>query len=205
MKIEKLNDNKIKITLSSDDLKARNIDVHSFIYNTPESQDLFWDVMREAEKEYGFSIDESMIFVEASSTTSGIFTLTVTKTASSLGSGSLRNKIRKQNYKLKRKASNAPLDHSIYRFDNFDDFCDFCKIVSKKDFGENSLYEFQDNYYLIVSSIANHLILEYAHKERNTDILVAKLAEYGNLIAKKNAIKKISDSFVKSKVGSRKV
>ena len=43
---------KIKITLNIEDLNARNIDVQSFIYNSPESQDLFWDVMREAEKEY---------------------------------------------------------------------------------------------------------------------------------------------------------
>ena len=61
MKIEKLNENKLKITLNSEDLKARNIDVQAFIYNTPESQDLFWDVMREAEKEYGFNVDESMV------------------------------------------------------------------------------------------------------------------------------------------------
>jgi len=72
MKIEKLNDNKLKITFSVEDLKARNIDVQSFIYNTPESQDLFWDVMQEAEKEFGFIVDESMVYVEASATASGI-------------------------------------------------------------------------------------------------------------------------------------
>lgn len=197
MKIEKLNENKIKITLNSDDLKARNIDVQSFIYNTPESQDLFWDVMREAEKEYGFSVDESMVYVEASATASGIFTLTVTKTSNSLNSSTLKNKIRKQNYKLKRKVANSPLDHSIYRFDSFDDFCDFCKVVSDKNFEQNALYELENAYYLLASNMPNHLILEYACKEHNTDILAAKLAEYGKVIASDNAIETIAKAFLK--------
>ena len=61
-------------------LAARNIDLYSFMYNSPESQDLFWDVMNEAEKEYGFNVDDSMIYVEASTSGSGNFTFIVTKT-----------------------------------------------------------------------------------------------------------------------------
>ena len=48
--------------------------------------------MREAEKEYGFCVDESMVYVEASATASGIFTLTVTKTANSLNQSNLKSK-----------------------------------------------------------------------------------------------------------------
>lgn len=199
MKIEKLNENKIKITLSTDDLKARNIDVQSFIYNTPESQDLFWDVMKEAEKEYGFSVDESMVYVEASATASGIFTLTVTKTTNTLNQTNIKNKLRKQNYKLKRKNTNTPLDNSIYKFNSFDDICDFCKTSNITDFGNNVLYEFNSNYYLLVSSIPNCSILEYATKERNVDLLLAKISEYGKKIIEKDALKIIKENFVKSK------
>lgn len=201
MKIEKLNENKIKITLSSEDLKARNIDVQSFIYNSPESQDLFWDVMREAEKEYGFSVDESMVYVEASATASGIFTLTVTKTTNSLGSNNLKNKIRKtnNNYKLKRKTANIPLDNSVYRFESFDDFCSFCQVTGSKDFGKNSLSEFDSFYYLFASEVPNSNILEYATREYNTDLLLAKISEYGKIIVSDNAIEVISKNFLKSK------
>ncbi|MBP5694603.1 MAG: adaptor protein MecA, partial [Bacilli bacterium] len=55
LKIEKLNENKLKITLDINDLKTRNIDIKSFVSNTPESQDLFWDVMQEAEQKFGFN------------------------------------------------------------------------------------------------------------------------------------------------------
>jgi len=199
MKIEKLNENKIKITLNIDDLNARNIDVQSFIYNSPESQDLFWDVMREAEKEYGFSVDESMVYVEASATASGVFTLTVTKTTNSLGPSNLKPKTKKQNYKLKRKKVNTSLDNSIYKFNTFDDICDFCKASNIELFEENSLYKFNSAYYLLVSKIPNSNILEYAEKERNIDLLLAKISEYGNKIIEKNALQVISKNFIKTK------
>ena len=77
MKIEKLNENKIKFTITIDDLTARNIDLYSFVYNSPESQDLFWDMMNEAEREYGFNVDDSMIYVETATAGSESFTLTV--------------------------------------------------------------------------------------------------------------------------------
>jgi len=199
MKIEKLNENKIKITLSSEDLKARNIDVQSFIYNSPESQDLFWDVMREAEREYGFSVDESMVYVEASATASGIFTLTVTKTANSLNSSNLKNKIRKQNhYKLKRKVANSPLDHSLYRFETFDDFCNFCQVAPIQQFGKNSLLELDSSYYLLVSNMPNSHILEYAVREHNPELLLAKVSEYGKSIVSDNALEVISKNFLKN-------
>ena len=199
MKIEKLNENKLKITLNSDDLKARNIDVQSFIYNSPESQDLFWDVMREAEKEYGFSVDESMVYVEASATASGIFTLTVTKTSNSLNQSHIKNKLKKQNYKLKRKNLNTTLDNSIYKFNTFDDLCDFCTSAKIDSFGTNSLYQFESSYYLLTTNVPNSNILEYATKERNIDILLAKISEYGKKIIEKDALKIISDTFAKTK------
>ena len=43
MKFEKLSEN--KITLTSQDLKDKNIDFHSFMSNTLEKQDLFWDIL----------------------------------------------------------------------------------------------------------------------------------------------------------------
>lgn len=45
MKFEKISENKIKITLTSQDLKDKNIDFHSFMSNTLEKQDLFWDIL----------------------------------------------------------------------------------------------------------------------------------------------------------------
>lgn len=51
MKIEKLSDDKIRITLNIDDLKENDIDFQSFMSNSIESQDLFMDMLEKAEKE----------------------------------------------------------------------------------------------------------------------------------------------------------
>lgn len=65
MKIEKLNENKIRITLNMDDLNERNIDFQSFMSNSIESQDIFLDMLNRAEKEVGFNTDDCKIMIEA--------------------------------------------------------------------------------------------------------------------------------------------
>ena len=54
MRIEKLNENKIRIFLNLEDLKEKNIDLHTFMSSSLESQDLFLDMLSIAETEVGF-------------------------------------------------------------------------------------------------------------------------------------------------------
>jgi len=65
MKIEKLNENKIRITLNMDDLNERKINFHSFMSNSIESQDIFLDMLDKADKEVGFNTDDCRIMIEA--------------------------------------------------------------------------------------------------------------------------------------------
>ena len=55
MKIEKLNENKIRITLNLEDLNERDIDFHSFMSNSIESQSIFLDMLDKADREVGFN------------------------------------------------------------------------------------------------------------------------------------------------------
>ena len=54
MKIEKLTDNKIRIIISTEDLKEKNIDLHTFMAEAIESQTIFLEMLNQAEKEVGF-------------------------------------------------------------------------------------------------------------------------------------------------------
>ena len=45
MRFEKLNEDKIRITLNREDLIKKNIDFHVFMSNSIESQDLFFDML----------------------------------------------------------------------------------------------------------------------------------------------------------------
>ncbi len=206
MKIEKLNEDKIKITLSTDDLAERNIDIQSFIYNSPESQDLFWDMMQEAEQKYGFNIDESMIYVEAASTGAGIFTLTVTKTTGSLNLPTSKNKtkLKKGNFKLKRKNTSIHLENLVYLFNSFDDICEFCSVVDCSKIEENSLYKLNEQYYLKVSHMPYNSILEFATLVNNPELTYAKIKEYGTTIKETCALQDVSLHFNKKKKAKKK-
>ena len=65
MQIEKLSENKIRITLNLEDLKEKNIDLHSFMSNSIESQDVFYDMLDKAEKEIGFETKNYKLMIEA--------------------------------------------------------------------------------------------------------------------------------------------
>ena len=57
MKIEKINENKIRITFNHSYLQENNVDIHSFMSNSLESQSLFLNLLDEAEREIGFITD----------------------------------------------------------------------------------------------------------------------------------------------------
>ena len=63
MKIEKITDNKIRIILNLEDLEAKNIDLHSLMSNSIESQSLFVEMLDEAEKTVGFYTKDSKIMI----------------------------------------------------------------------------------------------------------------------------------------------
>lgn len=82
MKFEKINDDKIKITLSSADLEANDLDLHSFMSDSSETQSLFLSVLDKAEKDYGFITDNYQLKVETYALDNGTFMLTITRSRS---------------------------------------------------------------------------------------------------------------------------
>lgn len=196
MKIEKITDNKIRIILNLDDLKAKNIDLHSLMSNSIESQSLFVDMLDEAEKTVGFYTKDSKIMIEALASSEGLFVFTITKVE--------EDTPKRRSVKIKRKTTNTNVKKAIYRFETFDEFCGFCSYVNNgsldrlKGLAKNtSLYLYDNTYYLVVSDINldySNLkgfyatISEFAKLVNNSDGFESKLIEYGKPIMKRNAI-----------------
>lgn len=65
MQIEKITENKIRIILNIKDLQENNIDLHTFMSNSIESQDLFFDMLDKAKKEVGFETKDYKLMIEA--------------------------------------------------------------------------------------------------------------------------------------------
>ncbi len=203
MKIEKLTDDKLKITLSIDDLEERNINLHSFMYNSPESQDLFWELLQTAEKEYGFHVDDSFIYVEAATTGSGNFTLLVTKTNDKNPEipkvPAKPKKYSKDNFKLKRKVTEVSTKDNFYIFQSFEDILSFCSICDTTILHDNTLFQLNKEYYLKIDFIPYNMILDYATVVKCTPMLEAKLSEYGKVVIEKDALQTLSSYFYQKK------
>lgn len=65
MKIEKVNENQIRCTLSKEDLEDRQIKLSELAYGTEKAKSLFHDMIQQANYEFGFQTDDSPIMVEA--------------------------------------------------------------------------------------------------------------------------------------------
>ena len=126
MKIEKLNEDKIRITLNIDDLKENNIDFHSFMSNSLESQELFTNMLNRAEKEVGFITENYRIMIEALAMSNGSFVLTITRLLEEKPKVST---YRKRNLNFKRKVPKLDADKVIYCFKCFEDFCQYCEFL----------------------------------------------------------------------------
>ncbi|MBE7054913.1 MAG: adaptor protein MecA, partial [Ruminococcaceae bacterium] len=65
MKFEVLKANKIKVTMNAQDFTELGISFDEMAKNSPESREIFFELLRRAEKETGFSCNNARLVVEA--------------------------------------------------------------------------------------------------------------------------------------------
>jgi len=201
MRIEKLNEDKIRIFFNIDDLMEKNIDLHTFMSDSMETQDLFLDMLEKAESELGFKTKDYKLVIEALASSDGNFIITVTRMSpNDTFSVSKKNK---KTVKAKIKSFSPNNVSSINVFNHFDDFCSFCSNINNisnlpaSHFKTASLFHYDDKYYLILNNsklgkevvkTIFSMISEFATPIKNEVLFERKLREYGKVIFKKNAI-----------------
>ncbi len=79
MKIERLNENQIRCTLSKEDLESRHMKVSELVYGTEKAKSLFREMMRFASYKFGFEAEDIPLMVEAVPVSSDSIVLIVTK------------------------------------------------------------------------------------------------------------------------------
>ena len=89
MKIEKVNENKIKISFDYSELEENNISVHSFLSNSYSTQKLFLAILDIANEEFGFNAKNCKISYETISFDNKEFLVIITKSTNSLDSNNL--------------------------------------------------------------------------------------------------------------------
>lgn len=158
MQIEKVNNNKLKVILSANDLEENNIDLNTFMANSLESQELFLDILDVAEEQFNFYVDNSKLVVEAVSLANNIFIFTITKLAEHKNLGS-------QNY--------------IYCFDNFDQIASIFSLISNQT--SFNIYTYKDKFYLIIDkdNTLNTILEEFSNSKISSSYLENVLIEHG--------------------------
>lgn len=186
MKIEKLNENKIRITFNYIYLQKNNIDVHSFMSNSIETQSLFLNILDEAEREVGFITDNYKLSIEALALSNGTFIITVTR---------IEKEFHKQQrvHAQRKNFSNSSAERLIYKFSNYDDLIALEKFLADSDselFNKfrNSylLYEYNNFIFLIIENFDNkniirltNIISEFAIQIEDSEFVIEKIREFG--------------------------
>ena len=79
MKIEKVNENQIRCTLTREDLVSRELKISELAYGTEKAKTLFRDMMRQANFEFGFEAEDIPLMIEAIPLNAECIVLIITK------------------------------------------------------------------------------------------------------------------------------
>ena len=158
MQIEKVNKNKLKVILNTNDLKENHIDLNTFMANSLESQELFLDILDLGEEEFGFYVDNSKLVIESVSLSNNIFIFTITKLSEHKHTIS-------QNY--------------IYSFNTFDQIASIFPFIDKNSF--SNIYTYNNKFYLIIDkdNKLNTILEEFSNSKIDSYYLENILLEHG--------------------------
>jgi len=208
MKIEKIGENRIRVTVTSNDLIERDIDINSLNYNSLATQELFADMIELAEAEFGFSTANSQFIIDPEPDTEDGFIVTITifdedKEFESIHKY-LTNKISKKNLKPKKKSQAVYSAIMIYCFENFDDLCMLSRRLENYNKCENTLYKYKNCYYIVFSfnnitdakfNLFESIMNEFGKKIINVPFFEGLLSEYGEVLINNNALQTLKEYF----------
>ena len=195
MRLERLNYNKIKIFLTFDDLLERGLTKEDLWQNAPKVQQLFRDMMHEANKELGFEAD-GPIAVEVFSLQAQGMVVIVTKEHQEAGLD--------EDFSDDFIEMQVTLDESediLYEFASFEDVIALAERLYPLGVGNGKLYSFQNHFYLLLEESAaslshENLIAILAEFGNSATITIYRLMEYGKELMADRALAQLYHYFV---------
>ncbi|WP_332238137.1 genetic competence negative regulator [Sporolactobacillus sp. KGMB 08714] len=173
MRLERLNGDRIKIFLTFDDLKERGITKEDMWHDLPRVEQLFRDMMLEADDELGFE-PNGPIDVEVFSLPAQGMVVIVSKGRTDDDDEDRQDFDEDEEEDFIQMQ--VTLDESqdvLYQFDQFEDVIILSKTLHDMGVTKGSLYLFENKYYL-------HFDEDQLDSEVDLETLVAVLAEFGD-------------------------
>ena len=120
VKIEKINENQVKIMLTRFDLDERNIKIGELAYGSEKAQELFRDIMEEAHFQCGFESENLPLMIEAIPYSQDNITIIVTKVQSP---NDLEERFKQLQKKLNGETTDdTPKEKNMYRSNSCNNF-----------------------------------------------------------------------------------
>lgn len=212
MKIEKISENQIKFILNQTDLNKRDIKFTELEYGSEKTQDLFQEMLEQANEKHGFISDSIPLVIEAIPLAKDSLMVLVTKLDSipfddhraSIFAG-LKD-FNKNNFDTDyldfpslvappaTNKTNNNTNISIFVFEDINEIINISKLIIDKFTGLSSVYKYNHAYYLVLENAKNNFssasISEFGNKYSSTIKSKYHLMEHGEEITKENAVPK---------------
>ncbi|AUI71615.1 adaptor protein MecA [Companilactobacillus alimentarius] len=220
MEMDRLNDNTIRVILSTDDLKERGVTVLDLLGNKKQIESFFYSILDEVDKDHVFTNNEPVTFqimpnkeglellISKSDDSESTDSLPLNGLQGSVVNNNDDSKIGTEEYDSDTAPylndPDTPTKTIIVEFKDFEDYVQLADLLHLES-GISNLWEYNNKYYLqlILFTDEMHemtysdvvaLLSEYSFK---TKVTAAVLSEYGKEIMSKTALELTRYYFVK--------
>ena len=201
MKIEKITDNIFRVTITLHDLEERNIDINSFDFNSPQTLSLFNELADQVAAQFGFDFKGTQLIVDPVPNVDNSFDITITRLEDDIDFESIhkyiRNKYKRSDVRVKKRAQSVLTDIVACSFDSLDDVCQLCGMIHSYYVGSSTLFKHGSAFSLILSRggvdaaaermLDNH-ICEFGRRIANPVSFEGYVNEHGTKLVEGNAV-----------------
>ena len=209
MKIEKINDNQIRCTLTHADLAARNLKISELAYGTEKAKSLFRDMMQQASFDFGFEADDLPLMIEAipAGDSDTLNSNVLEKLQGADEFFDLLNKVKEVASEAKDpepKETVPAFPVRLFSFDTLDSVIEASRLLAPFYTGANTLYKDEENNNTFILALAPadgadqefnkvcNMLSEYSSPEKGDSSVLAFLEEHCKIIVSADAIQKLS-------------
>ena len=183
MRIEKLADNKIKVTLTTADLTRLNIDINNLTPSSRELHTFLFHIMETVREETGFNPYNGQIVVEATPMREGIIVL-ISK-LKRVKANFTRDQLKRARV-VRARVKDTDVEADAYGFASFDDLCRAFALIEDDAFVHSMLYKIDGVYCCLMnrksgSRSSRHILSEFA-SEVASPMKAEHIKEHGELI-----------------------
>lgn len=200
MRVERLSVNKIKVFVTYDDLKERNLTKEDIWHDVPKLHGLFLDLIDEANEEVGFEIEGPLAVEMYSMPAQGMVIIVTTQPSDSLQEDEDEEIIEDEYVDMQLTLDER--HHIFYEFLSFEDVISLSSRLHVLGIKEGTLYTYNGLFYLyfdwehIEMNSSDNFIAILSEFGSPSTTTVFKVMEYGKVLMEKEAIRHIYHHFV---------